>query len=46
MLLAAPGGTVMGDILDVTPIEHHGLRDPLVADVLADVLSHLRINWD
>lgn len=46
LLLAAPGGSAVPDFPEVDRLSHQGLRDPLIADVLADALAHLRINWD
>jgi hypothetical protein len=45
-LLASPGGGVVLEFPDVDPLDHRGLRDPVIADVLDDALAHLRINWD
>lgn len=49
VLLAAPGGSVVSESLfdvEVTRLDHRGLRNPIIADVLDDVLSNLHINWD
>jgi uncharacterized Zn finger protein len=48
VLLAAPGGAISRELLDVDVdrLDHRGLRNPIIADVLVDALSNLRINWD
>ena len=45
-LLAAPAGASPPDFGEVAEIEHTGIRDPLLAGVLDDVLDHLAIRWE
>jgi hypothetical protein len=44
ILLAAPGGPPQ--LPEPTTIEHRGIRDRMVADVLDDALDHLAIRWE
>lgn len=48
VLLAAPGGSVGASVFDVEVerLDHRGLRNTIIADVLADALDNLHINWD
>ena len=48
VLLAAPGGSIGAAVFDVEVerLDHRGLRTTIIADVLADALDHLHINWD
>lgn len=45
-MLAAPGGALAPEFPAVSPIEHRGLRDRDLAEVLADALDQLAINWE
>lgn len=45
-MLAAPGGALAPEFPDVSPIEHRSLRDRDLAEVLADALDQLAINWE
>ncbi len=45
-LLAAPGGAIVPEFPEVTPIEHRGIADRQLADVLTDALRHLAIEWE
>jgi uncharacterized Zn finger protein len=45
-MLAPAGGTLLPPVPDVGNADHPRFPDPLVADVLADALSHLRIRWE
>jgi hypothetical protein len=45
-LLGAPGGTIAPEFPDVAPLDHRGIRDRQLAEVLADALGHLAIEWD
>jgi uncharacterized Zn finger protein len=44
ILLAAPGA--IPALPDPSPIEHRGMRDRLLGDVLDDALDHLAIRWE
>lgn len=44
-LLAAPGGE-LPEPPSIDRVEHPPLPDPLAAEVLADALAHLRIEWE
>ena len=46
LLLHAPGGAVAPEIPYPEPIDHGPIRDPLLADVLADALHQLANRWD
>ena len=46
MLLRAPDAARLPDLPDVDELQHAGLRDPLLADVLDDALDHLGIRWE
>jgi hypothetical protein len=45
-LLAAPGGVLAPEFPAPEPIEHRGIHDRQLAEVLADALGHLRLDWD
>jgi hypothetical protein len=45
-LLAAPGGAIAPELAAPEPIEHVGIHDRQLADVLADALAHLHLEWD
>ncbi len=46
VLLQAPAGVRPPQFPDPTPIDHRGIRDPLLAEVLDDVLDNLAIRWE
>jgi uncharacterized Zn finger protein len=46
MLLSAPNGAGAPGFPPVTPLQHAGIRDRQLADVLHDALAHLEINWE
>ena len=46
MLLQAPAGARPPQFPDPSPIDHRGIRDPLLAEVLDDVLDNLAIRWE
>jgi uncharacterized Zn finger protein len=46
VLLRAPAGAAPPDFGDVDPIEHTGVRNQLLAEVLDDALDHLAIRWE
>jgi uncharacterized Zn finger protein len=46
LLLRAPTGITAPELPDPLPIEHVGIRDRLLADVLADAVDHLAIRWE
>ena len=46
LLLQAPTGAPLAELPEVVPIEHTGLRDRQLADVLDDALDHLGIRWE
>jgi hypothetical protein len=46
MLLRPPAGASPPDFGEVDPIEHVGIRDRLLDDVLDDALDHLAIRWE
>jgi uncharacterized Zn finger protein len=49
VLLAAHAGALQPESLldvEVSRLDHRGLRSTIIADVLDDALSNLRINWD
>jgi hypothetical protein len=45
MLLGAPNGAAPPEFPDVTPVQHSGIRDRQLSDVLADAIQHLAIDW-
>jgi hypothetical protein len=45
MLLGAPNGATPPEFPDTSPIQHTGIRDRQLADVLQDALEHLAIDW-
>ncbi|MDW3215442.1 MAG: SWIM zinc finger family protein [Ilumatobacteraceae bacterium] len=45
-LLRSPAGASPPEFPEVTELEHGLIRDPLLADVLADALDHLAIRWE
>jgi uncharacterized Zn finger protein len=45
-LLAAPNGAAAPTFPEVAPLSHAGIRDRQLAEVLADALAHLEINWE
>lgn len=45
-LLAAPAGTVLVEVPDIERIDPSLPRSRQLADVLRDVIQHLRIEWD
>ena len=45
MLLGAPNGATSPEFPDFTPIQHTGIRDRELSDVLADAIEHLAIDW-
>lgn len=45
-LLAAPGGARTPPLPDPEPITHPTIGDRMLAEVLADALAHLRLQWD
>jgi hypothetical protein len=45
-LLAAPGGVLAPELPDVEPLTHPRSGNHDLAEVLADALDHLAINWD
>jgi hypothetical protein len=45
-LLAAPNGSLAPELPEVESIEHTGIRDRLLAEVLLDALHHLDVAWD
>ena len=46
MLLGAPDGASLPEFPTVTTIQHVGIRDMQLADVLHDAIDHLEINWE
>ena len=46
VLLQAPGGATPPVFPEVDPIDHHGLRDAMLRDVLDDALDHLHLRWE
>ena len=46
MLLGAPNGATLPVFPAVAPLEHAGIRDRQLADVLFDAINHLEINWE
>jgi len=46
VLLQAPAGAPPPQFPDPSPIEHRGIRDLLLAEVLDDVLDNLAIRWE
>ena len=46
MLLGAPSAATLPTFPNVTPLHHTGIRDRQLADVLADAIAHLEINWE
>ena len=46
VLLRSPTGGAPPEFPDPGRIEHHGLRDRLLADVLNDALDHLELRWE
>lgn len=45
-LLVAPSAAGAPDLPDLSVVEHHSIRDRMIADVLNDALDHLMIRWD
>ena len=45
MLLGSPNAAAPPEFPEVTPIRHTGIRDRQLADVLADAIDHLAIDW-
>ena len=45
MLLGAPNGATSPEFPEVAPIQHTGIRDRQLSDVLADAIEHLAIDW-
>jgi len=46
MLLQAPAGAAPPTFPDVGPIDHRGIRDRMLAEVLEDALDALAIRWE
>lgn len=46
VLLQAPAGAAPPSFPDPEPIEHHGIRERLLHDVLHDAIEALEIRWD
>ena len=46
MLLGAPNGATLPEFPTVTPLQHVGIRDRQLAEVLQDAIAHLEINWE
>ncbi len=46
MLLQSPTGAAPPSFPDPSPIDHPGIRDRLLAEVLDDALDHLAIRWE
>ncbi len=46
VLLQAPAGAGPPSFPDPEPLEHHGIRDRLLHDVLHDAIEALEIRWD
>ena len=46
VLLQAPAGAAPPSFPDPDPIEHVGVRDRLLNDVLHDAIESLAIRWD
>jgi hypothetical protein len=46
MLLGAPSGATLPTFPSITPVQHTGIRDRQLADVLDDAIAHLEINWE
>lgn len=46
MLLRSPAGAAPPEFPEVSPIDHRGLPDPTLRDVLTDALDHLHLRWD
>ena len=45
LLLGAPNGAIPPEFPETTPIQHTGIRDRQLSDVLADAIEHLAIDW-
>jgi uncharacterized Zn finger protein len=45
MLLGAPNAATPPEFPELTPIQHTGIRDRQLSDVLADAIEHLAIDW-
>ena len=46
MLLAAPNGATLPTLPSVAALQHAGIRDRQLAEVLDDAIAHLEINWE
>jgi hypothetical protein len=46
LLLGAPNGTSLPELPAVAPLQHTGIRDRQLAEVLFDAIAHLEINWE
>jgi hypothetical protein len=46
LLLAAPGGAIAPQFPVPEPIIHAGIADRMLAEVLADALANLRLQWE
>jgi uncharacterized Zn finger protein len=46
VLLQAPAGAAPPDFGEIEPIDHTGIRDRMLAEVLDDALDHLAIRWE
>ena len=46
VLLQAPAGAAAPTFPEVEPIDHRGIRDRSLADVLDDALNELAIRWE
>lgn len=46
MLLSAPDGATLPEVPVVPPLQHTGIRDRKLAEVLADAIAHLEVNWE
>jgi hypothetical protein len=45
MLLGSPNASPPPEFPDVTPLQHTGIRDRQLAEVLHDAIDHLAIDW-
>ena len=45
MLLGSPNAAAPPEFPDVTPLQHTGIRDHQLAEVLHDAIDHLAIDW-
>jgi hypothetical protein len=46
MLLGAPSGASLPEFPAVTALQHIGIRDRQLSEVLLDAIDHLEINWE